>query len=432
MTVTLEPRDLDLFGPAVDLGELWHAAATRRAGPSTVDREDATALALVLLEWIARSDPHDPMAVDGVARLLGEQASLLPDLEGLNALRTVVRQRATTRLPLEVAAEVAERAEQVVDAFVALRVRSQIEALESAAFVDPLTGVGNRRALDRDLARELARVSRHLRPVTIATLDLDGLKAINDLEGHAAGDHALQQLARAAQASLRAADNIYRVGGDEFVLVLPETEPPAIPVILDRVRASAPSFSVGLASAPGDGTDPGVLLRIADADMLASRRRARADPPPSDPPMGRPTRVAGTAHDRPGEIVRLQVLNLRTITQDQRFSVEVTVRAHQGDIIGWAAGSSASAARPRIAADATLDALTTIDAGLRTVHLDAATYVHIGGLEVALVSLVLGTATDEDVMIGSAPVGHRGHIDAVARAVLDAVNRRLGAPERYR
>ena len=80
-------------------------------------------------------------------------------------------------------------ADELLDRLVACIVQSKLVSLESAAFLDPLTGVGNRRALERDkLARELAHAFRHGRPVAVAAVDVDGLKRINDTHGHAAGD----------------------------------------------------------------------------------------------------------------------------------------------------------------------------------------------------------------------------------------------------
>jgi diguanylate cyclase (GGDEF)-like protein len=424
MNVAVEQRDLDLLGPATELGVLWHEAASRRGSP-TLDPSTASEVVGTLLDLMERADAADPLTVDDVARLLGGRAASIPDLDALAALRTVFRERATTRLPVRLASAVVERAEEIVEALVALRVRAQMEALENAAFVDPLTGIGNRRALERDLAREISRAQRHVRPLTIAAIDLDGLKTINDSAGHAAGDEALRRLANAATDSLRDADSIYRVGGDEFVLLLPETELGDVPALLERIKATAPSFSVGVASAPADAILAEDLLAQADSEMIASRRRTRD----AGPVVQLPER-SWVAEDPPSRdpaplTVRLRIHEIQTTIRDHVYSVEVTLRRENEDVTGTASGSSVSVARLRIAASATLDALSMVDAGLRASYVDAATVVRVGGVDLALVTLVIPTMDIEEITTGAAPLRQRGSADAVARAVLDALNRRL-------
>ncbi|MCX8007761.1 MAG: diguanylate cyclase [Coriobacteriia bacterium] len=88
---------------------------------------------------------------------------------------------------------------------------------------DPLTGLRNRRALDTHLPQWLAWAARYGRPIAVALVDLDGLKRINDTYGHRAGDKALASVARCIQSSIRASDVGLRYGGDEFVVVAPES-----------------------------------------------------------------------------------------------------------------------------------------------------------------------------------------------------------------
>ena len=114
-------------------------------------------------------------------------------------------------------------------AFIILRFRRRLDAahadelarLAQIAVTDPLTGLRNHRAFQEDLARELQRVGRSGLPLALVMLDLDGLKAINDKLGHQAGDERLQGLADAINASRRATDLAYRIGGDEFAVILP-------------------------------------------------------------------------------------------------------------------------------------------------------------------------------------------------------------------
>ena len=101
-------------------------------------------------------------------------------------------------------------------------VAAEVERLAEMAITDPLTGLRNHRAFHEDVARELQRVGRTGVPLALVLLDLDDLKAVNDTHGHQAGDERLQALADAIRATGRGADVAYRVGGDEFAVILPD------------------------------------------------------------------------------------------------------------------------------------------------------------------------------------------------------------------
>ncbi len=126
-------------------------------------------------------------------------------------------------------------------------------ALESErALTDPLTGVANRRALLKALREELERVRRHRRPLTLALLDLDDFKRVNDTLGHAAGDEVLATVAHVLRRRLRGVDTVARVGGDEFALLLPETAAHESAALLEELLRLVPGalapggFAVGL------------------------------------------------------------------------------------------------------------------------------------------------------------------------------------------
>ncbi len=101
--------------------------------------------------------------------------------------------------------------------------QAQLARLERQALIDNLTELRNNRAFEEDLARNLARSDRSGKPLTLVFLDLDGLKQTNDAHGHQAGDERLRCLAHAMREAVRTADGAYRVAGDEFALILPET-----------------------------------------------------------------------------------------------------------------------------------------------------------------------------------------------------------------
>lgn len=162
--------------------------------------------------------------------------------------------------------------------------------LRSAAATDPLTGLPNRRAVERVIVRELARANRHGEPLALAVIDLDDFKEVNDRLGHAAGDRLLVEVTAAWSCELRAGDVLARFGGDEFVAVLPGASPQQARAVIDRWRhAHAQPFSAGIAGA-GPTTPIDELLRLADDACYQAKRHqcgtvvATGDPAP--PPAG--------------------------------------------------------------------------------------------------------------------------------------------------
>lgn len=165
--------------------------------------------------------------------------------------------------------------------------RLYAEARRLAA-TDPLTGVANRRHVQERLAQELARAARQGQPLAVALLDLDGFKAINDTHGHAAGDAALQAIAVLLRAESRAGDVVGRYGGDEFLLVLPDSTRADALAWLDRVRQRlllgpwpdrcgqgtdlSVALSAGVAVYPDEATDQQALIQLADRALYANKR----------------------------------------------------------------------------------------------------------------------------------------------------------------
>ena len=159
------------------------------------------------------------------------------------------------------------------------------------ADTDPLTGLANRRALERTLGSALARASVRGRVAAVLMLDLNGFKAINDSHGHAAGDAALREVARRLRRCVRERDLVARLGGDEFVVLLTDVggSSGAAQEACERVDAalSAPIVleqgemtlraAIGVATFPGDAADAPSLLAVADRAMYAAKGRRRVD-----------------------------------------------------------------------------------------------------------------------------------------------------------
>ena len=146
---------------------------------------------------------------------------------------------------------------------------------------DPLTGLLNRRAFEERLELELERAARAGRPLSVIVGDIDGFRAINERHGHAAGDAALQAIAQNALKWKRRIDLAARIGGEEFALLLPETDERGAFIVAERLRRathrsfveSAPgvTFSFGVASAPGHAADAVGLMRAADSATAAAK-----------------------------------------------------------------------------------------------------------------------------------------------------------------
>jgi diguanylate cyclase (GGDEF)-like protein len=167
----------------------------------------------------------------------------------------------------------------------ALDAASQYEEMQFLAEHDPLTRLLNRRAFNQRLASEVARSSRYGHPLALVLCDLNGFKALNDARGHAAGDAALERVGGLLLAALRTIDDAFRIGGDEFALLLPETGAEETRRVVERVSrqldddpaTTGLSASFGIAVCPLDGSDPEPLFRAADAAMYHAKAQAPDD-----------------------------------------------------------------------------------------------------------------------------------------------------------
>ena len=147
------------------------------------------------------------------------------------------------------------------------------EAQQDLASRDPLTGLRNHREFHESLARELERCRRYGGRLSVALFDLDGFKAVNDISGHAEGDRVLRATAEVLTHSCRSSDMAFRVGGDEFALLLPETAAADATAVAERAATQIGS-SFGVAVWPDDGPTKEGLLARAD-DNLYGMKRAR-------------------------------------------------------------------------------------------------------------------------------------------------------------
>ena len=177
-------------------------------------------------------------------------------------------------------------ANQLAMAMANLKLREQ---LRQRSIRDPLTGLFNRRYLEETMERELARSARNRQPLAVVVIDVDHFKRFNDTYGHEAGDLVLVELGRLLQASVRDTDIACRYGGEEFVLLMPDS-----PVSIAMERAEAlrlqvaalrlhfgggvhepVTISAGVAAAPKDGDRADVLIRNGDSALYAAKSAGR-------------------------------------------------------------------------------------------------------------------------------------------------------------
>ena len=199
------------------------------------------------------------------------------------------------------------------------QVESFVEELNAQSRIDGLTGLPNTRAVVETLNRERGRSERAGEPLTITFMDLDQMKQVNDSFGHSAGDEALAAFAATVLASIRRQDTFGRIGGDEFVLVLPRTDQQEAVVAIERVRdaiaaSTSPviphvSASIGVVTYLGALPSTPVMLGTADRLMYRAKRSG------GDRVLGRV--VAGEGAEEPAMVFDLAERHAEARQDDQ-------------------------------------------------------------------------------------------------------------------
>ena len=269
------------------------AEAERGVSRMAVGAVDSKALRQMLDDprpRFASAGSTEDQLVAGLLELTGQCAALVVPIAVDNTfLGAVAAGVATGAERLRDREDVTDRLSGVAQfAAIAIRNALLVDDMRHRAYHDPLTGLPNQRLLADRLDRALAHARRTGQQFALLYLDLDQLKSINDTSGHLVGDAVLQRVARRLQDIVRAEDTVARVGGDEFVVLLPRVRAAEeVALVADKVRVALAepiecegrrlglTVSVGVAVAPADGNSADELLRVADAAMYRAKRAGR-------------------------------------------------------------------------------------------------------------------------------------------------------------
>jgi len=187
----------------------------------------------------------------------------------------------------------------------ALRMRELIQLLAQRAQIDGLTGLWNRAYFDQSWLQAHARASRHEHPLSLAFFDIDHFKDINDRFGHPVGDDVLVGLSRILRRECRVNDSACRYGGEEFVLIMPDTQLRDASTVCERIRAAVETalwpastqlmvtVSAGVVgSSARTGVEPATWLEAADRNLYAAKKTGRNRVVASAPTSGVTSRAA--------------------------------------------------------------------------------------------------------------------------------------------
>ncbi len=237
---------------------------------------------------------------DGTTRWVMDSGSGVEEVDGrytlLEGLMVDITQQKQAQQQLT---EQQEHLEEIVAARTAeltaeIEQRRELEMqLRELTTRDALTGLFNRREMERFLAAEVDRCARYKRKLSVVMIDIDHFKRLNDTYGHQAGDEVLRWVAGNLRAGVRTTDRAVRYGGEEMALILPETDSPDAMTVADRLREVTATtgidivdekgvarhvevtFSAGVSCFPGDGQTGDALIAAADQALYASKRGGR-------------------------------------------------------------------------------------------------------------------------------------------------------------
>ena len=273
----LEPK----LGEAVDQSPL-HGIRTDGLGARSC-------LAMRLGRSHERSQDKSPLAPCGVCGGIDADVACEPLVSGSEIVGTLLVAHANRISGRERAAlrDAARRTAPI------LASQRELALIEERSVTDALTGLPNRRAAEETIRRMVAQAGRSLSPLGVVLLDLDRFRVLNDLHGHSHGDKALAAVGRLLSATVRASDFAARFGGEEFLLLLPQTDRQGAIELAEKIRRQIErtelvqtgpiTASFGVAGLPEDAVAPDELIRKADRALYLAKAQGRNRVESADP-----------------------------------------------------------------------------------------------------------------------------------------------------
>ncbi|HEX3688527.1 MAG TPA: GGDEF domain-containing protein [Solirubrobacteraceae bacterium] len=246
-------------------------------------------LAMRLGRSHGRSDDRTPLAPCGVCGAIDADVACEPLVSANEIVGTLLVAHSGRISDREHAAlrDSARRAAPI------LASQRELARAEDRSVTDALTGLPNRRSAEETIRRMVAQAGRTLSPLGVVLLDLDRFRVLNDLHGHSHGDKALAAVGRLLSATIRASDFAARFGGEEFLLLLPETDRQGAIELAEKIRRQIErtelvqtgpiTASFGVAGLPEDAVDPDELVRKADRALYMAKAQGRNRVESADP-----------------------------------------------------------------------------------------------------------------------------------------------------
>ena len=244
--------------------------------------EPDSCLAVRLGKTHERSENHEPLLTCELCGRAGTNSTCVPALVGGEVIGAVLVQH-TSAFDQATRRRVEESITQASPVLANLR---NLALSQARALTDGLTGLPNRRAIDDTLKRMAAYADRTTTPLAAVLFDLDHFKKVNDLFGHEKGDEVLAAVGVAVATTVRASDFVGRYGGEEFILLLPDTNRDGAVVIAEKVRVAVSAIDVvgvsrpitasfGVAALPDDAAEPALLIRAVDRALYVAKANGR-------------------------------------------------------------------------------------------------------------------------------------------------------------
>lgn len=275
--------DVEVIRENCTLRETAHRLVLHQIGVLVVVDQNRTPIGMISERDLIRAiTEYDARLLDKhVSELMSRPLITCRGKDSIFDALSVMKSKAIRHLPIIDEGELA--------GIVSMRDLTQAcEILQIQASTDPLTGLPNRRSFYQALANELDRSNRYGHPLTVVLFDIDHFKNINDTYGHSAGDDVLQSLAIIAKANIRSIDLVARLGGEEFVVLMPETDRSGAMVAGEKLRAKIAdvaiisgehqinvSASFGVTGLNHKDESAEVLINRADKAMYKAKKDGR-------------------------------------------------------------------------------------------------------------------------------------------------------------